>query len=326
MTIQDIVKILTNSGIELNEANIEVKMLIEHFAGFGVKEIIMGKKLDKKKLDIVKEKAELRAKTHMPIQHIIGFADFMGEKFIVNKNVLIPRDETEILVRTTIDLINENNLKTAIDVGTGSGCIACMIAKYTDCRIIGVDISTDALNTALDNASKLNLFNKAIFRKSDIFSNVKPGEKFDIIISNPPYIPEKEKQTLVENIEELKKDSEIKAKNYSSKIKRANELVEHYKNVANKAVDKYIDSRARMIVVTSKKNKNRLKEDYSFSDIDKVCESLQGFKLNISKLPFDVDGKKARIRVQESVEPIKPKTPEIDDEVDDSLLRMAGLK
>ena len=200
MTIQDIVKILTNSGIELNEANIEVKMLIEHFAGFGVKEIIMGKKLDKKKLDIVKEKAELRAKTHMPIQHIIGFADFMGENFIVNKNVLIPRDETEILVRTTIDLINENNLKTAIDVGTGSGCIACMIAKYTDCRIIGVDISTDALNTALDNASKLNLFNKAIFRKSDIFSNVKPGEKFDIIISNPPYIPEKEKQNLQKEV------------------------------------------------------------------------------------------------------------------------------
>lgn len=200
MTIQDIVKILTNSGIELNEANIEVKMLIEHFAGFGVKEIIMGKKLDKKKLDIVKEKAELRAKTHMPIQHIIGFADFMGEKFIVNKNVLIPRDETEILVRTAIDLINENNLKTAIDVGTGSGCIACMIAKYTDCRIIGVDISTDALNTALDNASKLNLFNKAIFRKSDIFSNVKPGEKFDIIISNPPYIPEKEKQNLQKEV------------------------------------------------------------------------------------------------------------------------------
>lgn len=137
---------------------------------------------------------------------------------------------------------------------------------------------------------------------------------------------EKEKQTLVENIEELKKDSEIKAKNYSSKIKRANELVEHYKNVAKKAVDKYIDSRARMIGVTSQEIKNRLKEDYSFSDIDKVCESLQGFKLNISKLPFDVDGKKARIRVQESMEPIKPKTPEIDDEVDDSLLRMAGLK
>lgn len=196
MNIQEIVKILTDSGIEPNEANIEVKMLIEHFADFGVKDIIMGKKLDSSKLEIVKEKAELRARTRQPIQHIIGFADFMGEKFIVNKDVLIPRDETEILVQKAVEIINKNNFKMALDVGTGSGCIACMVAKYTDCQIIGLDISRDALNTALDNASRLNLFNKAIFRKSDVFSNVKPGESFDIIISNPPYIPPSEKANI----------------------------------------------------------------------------------------------------------------------------------
>lgn len=200
MTIQDIVKILTDSGIEPNEANIEVKMLIEHFADYSVKDIIMGKKLDADKLNIVKEKAELRAKTRKPIQHIIGFADFMGEKFIVNPSVLIPRDETEILVRKAIEIINKNSFKTALDIGTGSGCIACMIAKHTDCQIIGLDISTDALNTALDNASRLNLFNKAIFRKSDIFSNVKPGENFDIIVSNPPYIPPSQKENIQKEV------------------------------------------------------------------------------------------------------------------------------
>ena len=199
-TIQDIVKILTTSGIESNEANIEVKMLIEHFADYGVKDIIMGKKLDEKKLAIVKEKAELRARTHQPIQHIIGYADFMGEKFIVNPSVLIPRDETELLVRKAVEIINANNFKTALDVGTGSGCIACMIAKHTDCQIIGLDISKDALNMALDNASRLNLFNKAIFRKSDIFSNVKPGESFDIIVSNPPYIPPQEKENIQKEV------------------------------------------------------------------------------------------------------------------------------
>lgn len=193
MSIQEIVKILTDSGIEPNEANVEVKMLLEHFANYGAKDIIMGNKLTAEKLELVKEKAELRAKTRQPIQHIIGFADFMGEKFIVNPSVLIPRDETEILVKKAIDLINTNNFKMALDVGTGSGCIACMVAKHTNCQIIGLDISSDALNTALDNASKLNLFNKAIFRKSDIFSNVKDGESFDIIISNPPYIPPSEK-------------------------------------------------------------------------------------------------------------------------------------
>lgn len=200
MLIEDIVKILTDAGIEKNEATIEVKMLIEHFANYTVSDLIMGKKLDSEKLKIVEEKARQRAKTREPIQHIIGFADFMGEKFIVNPSVLIPRDETEILVRKAIEIINKNDLKAALDVGTGSGCIACMIAKYTDCRVIGLDISTDALNTALDNASRLNLFNKAIFRKSDIFSNVKTDESFDIIVSNPPYIPPSEKENIQKEV------------------------------------------------------------------------------------------------------------------------------
>ena len=195
-TIQEIVKILIDAGIEPNEANVEVKMLIEHFAGYSVKDILLGKKLEQDKLDVVKEKAVQRAKTREPIQYIIGYADFMGEKYIVNPSVLIPRDETEILVRKAIEIINNNNLKFALDVGTGSGCIACSVAKHTDCRVIGLDISSDALNTALDNASKLNLYNKAIFRKSDIFSNVKPSEKFDIIISNPPYIPVAQMESL----------------------------------------------------------------------------------------------------------------------------------
>lgn len=200
MTIQEIIKILTDSGIEPNEANVEVKMLLKHFANYDAKDIIMGNKLTAEKLEIVKEKAELRAKTRQPIQHIIGFANFMGEDFIVNPSVLIPRDETEILVRKAVDIINENNLKMALDVGTGSGCIACMVAKHTECQIIGLDISTDALNTALDNASRLNLFNKAIFRKSDIFSNVKPRESFDIIISNPPYIAPCEKANIQKEV------------------------------------------------------------------------------------------------------------------------------
>ena len=206
MAINEIVKILTDSGIEPNEANIEVRLLIEHFANYGYMDLVMGKKLSPEKLAIVKEKAELRAKTRQPVQHIIGLADFMGEKFIVNPSVLIPRDETELLVRHAIDIINTNNFKAILDVGTGSGCIACMIAKYTNSQVIGLDISSDALNTALDNASKLNLNNRAIFRKSDIFSNVKQGETFDMIVSNPPYIPPSQKETIQT---EVKFDPEI---------------------------------------------------------------------------------------------------------------------
>lgn len=200
MLIQDIEKILTDSGIEPNEAKVEVRLLIEHFAGYSLVDILMGKKLTEDKLKIVEEKAKLRAKTHEPIQYIIGLADFMGEKFLVNKDVLIPRDETELLVRKAIEIIKENNFKMVLDMCTGSGCIACMIAKLTNSQAMGVDISTEAIHTAFKNMEKFGLYNRAIFRKSDIYSKIREDEKFDLIVSNPPYIPPKEKETIQEEI------------------------------------------------------------------------------------------------------------------------------
>lgn len=200
MLITDIVKILTDAGIEPNEANIEVKMLIEHFAGYSIADIIMGKKLDEDKLKIVEEKAKMRAGTRQPIQYIIGQADFMGEKFIVNPSVLIPRDETEILVRKTIEIIKENNFKTVLDIGTGSGCIACMVAKHTNATVIGADISFEAIETAFKNMEKFGLYNRALFRKSDLFSKIRQDEKFDLIVSNPPYIPPSQKNTIQKEV------------------------------------------------------------------------------------------------------------------------------
>ena len=200
MLIQDIEKILTDSGIEPNEAKVEVRLLIEHFAGYSLVDILMGKKLTEDKLKIVEEKAKLRAKTREPIQYIIGLADFMGEKFLVNKDVLIPRDETELLVRKAIEIIKENNFKMVLDMCTGSGCIACMIAKLTNSQAMGVDISPEAIHTAFKNMEKFGLYNRAIFRKSDIYSKIREDEKFDLIVSNPPYIPPKEKETIQEEV------------------------------------------------------------------------------------------------------------------------------
>ena len=200
MLIQDIVKILTDSGIPQNEANIEVRLLIEHFAGYTPIDIIMGKKLDDGKLKIVEEKAKFRAQTHQPIQYIIGQADFMGEKFIVNPSVLIPRDETEILVRKAVEIIKENKFKQIMDMCTGSGCIACMVTLLAPCQVMGVDISTDALHVAFSNMEKFNLFNKATFRKSDLYSKIRSDERFDLIVSNPPYIPPVMKKNIQEEV------------------------------------------------------------------------------------------------------------------------------
>ena len=200
MSIQEIVKILTDAGIEQNEANAEVKLLIERFCNLTAVDIVMGKKLDSSKLEEVKEKAKYRVKTRIPVQQIIGYGYFMNEKFKVTKDTLIPRDETEFLVRIASDIINKNNFKKILDIGTGTGCIACMITKYTPAEVLAVDISRDALQIALDNVTHLGLTKKVLLRKSDLFSNVKDGEKFEMIVSNPPYIPLKEKENIQKEV------------------------------------------------------------------------------------------------------------------------------
>ena len=204
MNIQTITKLLTDNGIESNEAKKEVSMLLEHFCNYSEKDRLMGKELSENDLSLIYEKALYRVKTKNPIQYIIGEAYFMGEYFKVTPDVLIPRDETEILVRKAIDIIKSNNFKDVLDIGTGSGCIACTIAKQTEATVLGVDISSDALRVALDNVTKLGINNRAVFRKSDLFSKVREEEKFDLIISNPPYIP-----IGTELAEEVKKEPSI---------------------------------------------------------------------------------------------------------------------
>lgn len=189
MNIRMIIKLLTDAGIEENEAKYEVKMLLEHFCHYTENDKLRGVELNQEQIDLLKSKVEERIKTRKPVQYIIGESYFMGEFFRVTPDVLIPRDETEILVTRAIEIIRKENFQEVLDIGTGSGCIACTIAKQTDAVVLGVDISSDALRVALDNVTKLGINNRAVFRKSDLYSKVREEEKFDMIISNPPYIP-----------------------------------------------------------------------------------------------------------------------------------------
>ena len=223
MNIQMIIKMLTDAGIEENEAKAEVKILLEHFCTFTEKDKILGRILSDAELNLIKEKAELRIKDRVPVQYITGEGYFMGEFFKVTPAVLIPRDETEILVRKAIELIQTNNFKNVLDIGTGSGCIACTIAKNTDATVLGVDISSDALRVALDNVTKLGINNRAVFRKSDLFEKVREEEKFDIIVSNPPYIPHD-----VELSEEVMKEPELA-------LRADEDGLEFYRKITEKA-------------------------------------------------------------------------------------------
>ena len=223
MNIQMIIKMLTDAGIEENEAIAEVKILLEHFCKFTEKDKILGRVLNDIELNLIKEKVELRIKERIPVQYLTGEGYFMGEFFKVTPAVLIPRDETEILVRKAIELIQANDFKNVLDIGTGSGCIACTIAKNTDATVLGVDISSDALRVALDNVTKLGINNRAVFRKSDLFEKVREEEKFDIIISNPPYIPHD-----VELSEEVMKEPELA-------LRADEDGLEFYRKITEKA-------------------------------------------------------------------------------------------
>ncbi len=127
-----------------------------------------------------------RLESGEPVQYIVGNVDFYGYNFEVNKNVLIPRFETEELVKYTLDIIkDEFNSPKILDIGTGSGCIAVTLKReLPDSVITAVDISNDALSVAKKNACDNNV--NINFTNSDIFENV--DDKFDVIISNPPYI------------------------------------------------------------------------------------------------------------------------------------------
>lgn len=152
---------------------------------------------------IKKEKLEeglKRLEKGEPVQYIIGNVSFYGLTLDVNKNVLIPRFETEELVYRTINIIKNNFDKKVdiLDIGTGSGCIAITLDKKINANIDAIDISKKALKVAKKNALKNE--SKVNFFISNVFSNI--NKKYDIIISNPPYIsPEEEIMEIVKNNE-----------------------------------------------------------------------------------------------------------------------------
>lgn len=124
-----------------------------------------------------------------PVQYIVGNVDFYDINLLVNKNVLIPRFETEYLVEKTINYAKKlKEPLDILDIGTGSGAIAITLAKHLNSKVIATDISEKALEIAQKNAKRNNT--QITFKQSDILKNVKG--KFDIIISNPPYISKDE--------------------------------------------------------------------------------------------------------------------------------------
>jgi len=216
------IDILINSGIDKNEARVEVELILKKVLKKTREELLLIDEFDE---NIILPFVYKRAKTKRPIQYILNSAEFSGLDFYVDENVLIPRDETEILVKETYKLLSKDT--KVLDIGTGSGAISCALgalakANNLDVEILGVDISREALNIAINNMKKFNLTRICMFRKSDIFSNIRENEKFDIIVSNPPYIPKKE----YENIQK-----EVKFEPYNALFTNDDDGLHFYKKI-----------------------------------------------------------------------------------------------
>lgn len=193
MTIMEAIK---KGMIELKNADIETpklkaRLLMQFILNKPRQYIIVN---DLNKLTAKEENQYFSAIKKMrqgvPLEHITHQREFMKLNFFVNENVLIPRQDTEILVEEVMNIAKKTNAKTILDLCTGSGAIAVSLAKYLpNTEITALDISQEALKIAKKNAISNEVENQITFISSDLFTNLE-NQKFDIIVSNPPYIKE----------------------------------------------------------------------------------------------------------------------------------------
>ena len=179
-------KILTENQID--EASLIARMLLSHVLKCKKEELIIrqDEEIEEGQVQEFLKRINKISKGY-PIQYIIHSKEFMSMDFYVDENVLIPRSDTEVLVEKVIKLANETNKKDILDLCTGSGAIAILLAKYIEnANITGTDISEEALTIAKKNEERLLKIKQIQFVQSDMFENI--DKKYDIIVSNPPYI------------------------------------------------------------------------------------------------------------------------------------------
>jgi len=180
----------------------EIEILLLHLIGCKKIDLYLDFEKGIKPEDLIILRGWIKRRVNRePIQYIIGYSEFYGRRFNVNQHVLIPRPETETIINTSIDALSKKNNPVIIDIGTGSGCIGITLAlEIPHSKVFAIDISEEALSIAKKNAELYNLKNiefiKMNFLSEDINHNV------DLLVSNPPYIPQKEISSLMKDVKE----------------------------------------------------------------------------------------------------------------------------
>jgi release factor glutamine methyltransferase len=220
--------------------------------------LLRDKKPTDKQISQYKDYVLKRSKRE-PAAYITGFAGFMGLEFKVDKNVLIPRPETELLVELALKIADEKDKKFVLDLCTGSGCIAVSMANLGKfVYLVATDISVNALAIAKENA-QINNALSIKFIESDIFEKI-TDNKFDMIVSNPPYITESEYIAL---------DPEIKFEPKSA-LTAQDEGLFFYKKIASNALKYLNDSGYILIELNSNKVRDirQIFVDNKYADIE----------------------------------------------------------
>ena len=176
-------------------AELEATLLLAHQLGVDTVTVYLSDQetLSSENLELFEDLLNRRLKRE-PLAYILGRKEFWSLEFDVTKDVLIPRPETEFLVETVLQVLeNETNSPdssfTILDLGTGSGVIAIVLAReIQSARVLGIDFSQAALQVAVKNAAKHGVSDRVHFLNSDWFTAIKSGEKFDLVVSNPPYV------------------------------------------------------------------------------------------------------------------------------------------
>lgn len=160
-------------------------------------------------LDTLRRVLEERA-AGRPLAYMTGTREFFSETFSVNEAVLIPRPETEVLVEEAIALIGGRQDLAVLDMGTGSGVIGIIVAKHTGNRVVCVDISEAALAVARGNARSMGVGERTRFVCSDLFAALGDGARFDMILSNPPYVADEEWDGLMTDVRDFEPPRALK--------------------------------------------------------------------------------------------------------------------
>ncbi len=193
----------------VGEARAIARMVMEHVTGHD--EVYLLLHADTEASDFLAttvERMMTRLITYEPVQYVTGMASFAGYTFKVNPATLIPRPETAQLVDIIADTAGNRSDLRVLDVGTGSGCIACTLAlRLRFPQVTAIDISPEAVATARENASRLKA--KVTVNVSDALTMTPAPESYDIIVSNPPYIDESEKAAMEPNVLRYEPDTAL---------------------------------------------------------------------------------------------------------------------